>query len=178
MANEIIIKSSLKNHFKVAWINILIYVILVSVLVCARPLNFERAITGSLMCMTVIGIPMLGFLAIGVHLQYYFKIEKDREIQLKRNEMIIYKKSILIDKFSKEDIINIILYDKILSGGNYFPTLLDNYYYIVVSFKGNRTISFTSLSDIHLKKKLEKWSGHLIEHKYKFLPYINQHVSN
>lgn len=87
--------------------------------------------------------------------------------------MKIIKKSITLYEISNKQICKIVLYDKNKSYGyNLFPTLLDEYYYMLIILKDNRSVVVTCLMDIHLKDKVEKWSNINIEHKYKIFPIV------
>src|ERR1700743_218942 len=84
----------------------------------------------------IVGIVFLGFVAIAVHIKYYFYFEKCRKVELYSDLMIITVNDRAVGQIFKKDIIRITLCDKRhVDTGNLFPTLLDTFYYLVVTGK-------------------------------------------
>ncbi len=119
------------------------------------------------------GIFFLGFVAIAAHLRYYFHFEKGRKVELLWDRMVITSHDQVVEQIFIKDIIKITLYDQRRDGGTAFPTLLDCFYYLVVTGKNRERIVLTCLLDIRLKKKIAAWYGQEPEHTYQFFPFPN-----
>jgi hypothetical protein len=118
-----------------------------------------------------VGIFFLGFVAIAAHLRYYFHFEKGRKAELHWDRMVLTLHDQVVEQIFKKDIIKITLYDQRRDGFNAFPTLLDGFYYLVVTGKNRERIVLTCLLDIRLKKKVAAWYGEELKHTYQFFPF-------
>jgi len=119
-----------------------------------------------------VGIVFLGFVAIAAHIRYYFNFERNRKLELYTDRMVICVNNQVVGQILKNDILRITLYDKRhVDVGNLFPTLLDSFYYLVVTGKNQEGVVLTCLLDIRLKKKITAWYGREPEHIYQFFPF-------
>ncbi len=118
------------------------------------------------------GIAFLGFVAITAHIRYYFHYELHRKVELFTDKMVIKVKDKVVGQLLKNDIVKITLYDKRhIDEANLFPTLLDSFYYLIVTGKNQERIILTCLLDIRLKKKIAAWYGQELEHVYQLFPF-------
>jgi hypothetical protein len=118
------------------------------------------------------GIFLFGFVGISAHIQYYFRFERSRKVELYSDRIVIFKNGQILQQMFKNEINKIILCDKIKSYGfNLNPTYADSYYYLVVLGRNQERIILTCLLNISLKKKIATWYGQELEHKYQFFPF-------
>ena len=118
------------------------------------------------------GIVFMGFVGIAAHIRYFFYFERNRKVELYRDRMVISVNGEVAEQIFKNDIVKIILRDKIKSYGyNLWPTSADPFYYLVVLGKNQEKVILTCLLDIGLKKKIAGWYGQELEHKYQFFPF-------
>ena len=130
--------------------------------------NFFEALAGIYL---FTGIFFLGFVGIIAHVKYYFNFERNRKVELYTDRMVISVNGELTKQIFKNDILKIILCDKLQSyGNNLYPTYLDAFYYLVVIGKNQERVILTCLLDRKLKKKIATWYGLELEHKYQFFP--------
>jgi hypothetical protein len=142
---------------------------IIAVLVRLSLVQFFELLLGVFL---LINVALFGFVGIAAHIEYYFRFERNRKVELYTDRMVIYKNNQVVQEMLKYEITKIILYDKIKSYGyNLWPTLHDSYYYLAVVSKNQERIILTCLLNISLKKKIAAWYGQGLEHKYQFFPF-------
>jgi hypothetical protein len=153
------------------FIVLFIVAIIISIYVHLDSFQFLEEILGMFF---FIGIVFLGFVAIAAHVKYYFHYERGRKVELHPDLMVITVNDKVVEQIFKKDISNITLYDKRhIDTGNFFPVVLDSFYYLVLIGKNQERVILTCLLDIRLKKKITAWYGQELEHTYQFFPFPN-----
>jgi len=183
MRNEIVKKfeTSLKIHL---WLERWNFLVILFAIVIGMYEKFtiskmlELAIGGLLFT----GIVLLGFIAIALHVQYYFYLERNRKVELLTDRLIITNSDQTVIELSINDVAKITIFDRLRTFGyksdgydsyhNLYPSFADSFYYLILVSKNNETVVLTSLLDITLKKKIALWYKKGIEHKYQFLPFL------
>ena len=117
------------------------------------------------------GIVLMNFVAIALHIYYYFSIDRNKKVEMYTDRMVIYKDGKFVEQILKNDIERIILLDKIHPEGNFRFWNSDIFYYLTIIGKNRERIVLTCLLNIKLKKKMAAWYGKEIEHKYQFFPF-------
>jgi hypothetical protein len=119
-----------------------------------------------------VGFVFLGFVAILAHIKYFFGYERRREVELYEDKIVIKVNHQVTEQIFKNDIIKITLYDKRhIDQGNFYPTLVDSFYYLIVIDKNQKSVILTCLLDMKLKKKITAWYGKELEHIYQLFPF-------
>src|ERR1700745_2079988 len=72
--------------------------------------NFFEVLVGAYL---FTGIFFLGFVGIIAHVKYYFNFERNRKVELYTDRMVISVNGELIEQIFKDDIVKIILCDKL-----------------------------------------------------------------
>jgi len=150
----------------------IVFFLITGIIIIYAQLSLEIFFEALLGIFLFTGIVFMGFVGIAAHVKYYFNFERNRKVELYTDRMDISVNGEVSEQIFKNDIVNIILYDKINSyGSNFYPTYADPYYYLVVIGKNQERIILTCLLDIRLKKKIAAWYDQELEHKYQFFPF-------
>jgi hypothetical protein len=150
----------------------IIYMMVAAIIGIYALANLFKFFEAMLGIFAFVGIVFFGFVAIVAHVRYYFYYERNRKVELYHDRMIIKLKNEEIQQILKSDIIKIILYDKRhIDEGNFFPTILDSFYYLIIISKNQERVILTCLLDIKLKKKINIWYGQELKHSYQFFPF-------
>ena len=127
------------------------------------------------------GIVFMGIVGIAAHIRYYFYFERHRKVALYTDRMVISVNDEALETVLKNDIVKIIIHDKLRNCGyelngydhyyNSYPSFADSFYYLVIIGKNQERVILTCLLDIKLKQKIAAWYGHKLDHKYQFFPF-------
>lgn len=168
MGENIILKNTFKSNL---WI--------LRNIICSNILAFViwffflkiYGIIGLLIILGFLDIVLLGLLGVFIHRQYY-SFEKKRLINISGNTVRFFCNDKLIKEVEDNDINRIILVDKIMNGGNSFPTFVDSYFFFTIILKDGTHMIITCLTHPSLKNIIKEWSKIEIEHKTVFFPFL------
>jgi hypothetical protein len=164
-------ETSLGVNLRVEINNIVVFfmVVIIAIYFQISLIMFFELLVGSFL---FAGTVLMGFVGIAAHVKYYFNFERNRKVDLYTDRMVISMNGEVAEQIFKNDIVKIILYDKINSSGvNFHPTNADPFYYLVVIANNQEMVVLTCLLGKRLKKKIASWYGQELEHKYQFFPF-------
>ena len=168
MGKNIILKITLKSNL---WV--------LRNIICSNILAFviwayflkTYGIIGLIILLSFLDIVLLGLMGVFIHRQYY-SFEKKRSINISGNIARFYYNDKLVKEVEDNDINRIILVDKIMNGGNSFPTFVDSYFYFTIILNDGTQMVITCLMHPLLKNIIKEWSKIEIEHKTVFFPFL------